>query len=635
MLTKWTVGNFKAISDKTTFSLAPITVLVGENSSGKSSVLQSILLVAQTLKATQSRQPLLFNGEFIRLGHLAEIVHNGFSNYPLEIGFELQPEDTVYTALSHKFDKRPPIEVQFGINSSTSYEEQNLGGVLGYLNLKSSNDDTLTLVQALAKTETLVDPNENKTFQVPQELRNAINNGAFDTIVKHIRFSQGVWLNKIEPYDFHASLYHFLPNKILETYNAVSYSLAVALKAGGDYLRFKTSKRNIISEIASVPPLNVTNFNDRLGGLLSKEINDALHSNIPTGKRYEPGVSGSTFQYLRMAIDYLDKYKTLDTWLSRVKLDIPIQQARVIGDRLIHRATLLERRIGEADSFASEIGIRAASLPQSIEEIKSQIVNYFSQCIYYLGPLREDPRFIYSLPPYPELTHVGLKGEYTASVLEKFKNQEIEYPLPPKGNNQEPTIGKAKLIEALSQWLDYMGLLEKVATKDRGKIGTELSVHAKGVKQELDLTSIGVGVSQILPTLVMGLIAPPGTTFLLEQPELHLHPKVQSLVADFLIGLTKVGKQCIVETHSEYLVSRLRLRVAEDQTNSLSSKASIYFVERFNGKSSFKKLDLNHYGAFFDWPEGFMDQGPIESELIVKAALNKRQQNNQNKNKVN
>ena len=77
MLTKWTLGNFKAISDKTTFSLGPITVLVGENSSGKSSVLQSILLMAQTLKATQSRQPLLLNGEFIRLGYLTDIIHYG------------------------------------------------------------------------------------------------------------------------------------------------------------------------------------------------------------------------------------------------------------------------------------------------------------------------------------------------------------------------------------------------------------------------------------------------------------------------------------------------------------------------------------------------------------------------------
>lgn len=633
MLTKWTLGNFKAISDKTTFSLGPITVLVGENSSGKSSVLQSILLMAQTLKATQSRQPLLLNGEFIRLGYLTDIIHNGQTKFPLEIGFELQPNEPVYDAVNHGMSKRNPIELNIKINlpEKNNDTQSSLSGILGYLQLKSGEEDTITLESILSKSGTLLDKEENAILKIPAELREDINKNYYDTAVTHIRFSRGNWLNKVEPYKFYTSLYHFLPNKILETYNAVQYSMSVALKAAGSYLRLKEGRKSIISEISSAPPVNVTNFRERLGSLLKKEISDALFSQLPTGNRYDPSGSGSSLQYLRMASDYLDKSLTLENWLKQVKLEIPTQHARTIGDRLIHRATVVEKNKSYQDSFYSDLGVRIANLPDSLADIRSQVIDYFSQHVYYLGPLREDPRFIYTLPPYPELTHVGLKGEFTASVLEKYKNQEVEYPLPPTGNGQPVKIGRAKLIEALSQWLEHMGLLENVTTKDRGKIGTELSVHAKGVDQDLDLTSIGVGVSQILPTLVMGLIAPKGTTFLLEQPELHLHPKVQSIVADFLLGLAKLGKQCIVETHSEYLVSRLRLRVAEDESNLLASQTSIYFVERFNGKSSFRKLDLNQYGALLEWPEGFMDQGPNESELIMKAALKKRKQSQASK----
>lgn len=141
-----------------------------------------------------------------------------------------------------------------------------------------------------------------------------------------------------------------------------------------------------------------------------------------------------------------------------------------------------------------------------------------------------------------------------------------------------------------------------------------------------DLTSIGVGVSQVLPTLVMGLIAPRGTTFLLEQPELHLHPRVQSILADFLLGLTWVGKQCIIETHSEYLINRLRRRVAEDHSNKLMDKINIYFVEREKGKSKFQKVDLNEFGAVINWPKGFFDEGPGEAQLIMTAAMEKRRQ---------
>ncbi len=627
MLTKWILGNFKAISNKTTFSLAPITVLVGENSSGKSSVLQSILLMAQTLKATQSRQPLLLNGEFIRLGYLKDILHNGDTENPLEIGFELQRKAFEYIT-DRVITKSNPIEVDFQVTLLDKGPDAQ-SGILKRLSLKSGTEDTLTLAYEADVEKTLLNPQINKDFQMTTELRNEINSGIYSATVKRLEFTQGAWLNKIQPYEHHCSLYHFLPNKILETYNATQFSLVAALKAAGDYLRFKDDKRNLETDLSFLPS-ELINFKDKTGGLLKNEIRDAIYSNLP-GKGQDVNKFGSALQYQRIAVSLLERNDNLEDWLWKIKLEVPIQHARVIGDKLIQRAAYVERRENEDNTSSNKLAVRASSLPESLEEIKSQIVNYFSERVYYLGPLREDPRFIYSLPPYPELTHVGLKGEFTASVLEKFKDQEIEYPMPPQKNGGETIIGKATLINALSQWLEYMGLLEKVSTTDRGKIGTELAAHAKGVEQPLDLTSIGVGVSQILPTLVMGLIAPKGTTFLLEQPELHLHPKVQSIVADFLLGLTKLGKQCIVETHSEYLVSRLRLRVAEDETNTLASQTSIYFVERFNGKSSFRKLDLNQYGALLEWPEGFMDQGPNESELIMKAALKKRKQSQASK----
>ncbi|RMH40451.1 MAG: DUF3696 domain-containing protein, partial [Gammaproteobacteria bacterium] len=119
-------------------------------------------------------------------------------------------------------------------------------------------------------------------------------------------------------------------------------------------------------------------------------------------------------------------------------------------------------------------------------------------------------------------------------------------------------------------------------------------------------------------------LAPEGTVFLLEQPELHLHPKVQAILADFFLGLTRVGKQVIVETHSEYLINRLRRRVAEDESDTLHQDIQIYFVERENGTSRFRSVDLNEFGVPLDWPKGFFDDGPSESRRIVEAALKKK-----------
>ena len=59
-------------------------------------------------------------------------------------------------------------------------------------------------------------------------------------------------------------------------------------------------------------------------------------------------------------------------------------------------------------------------------------------------------------------------------------------------------------------------------------MGYQLEVRPKGVKQDLDLMSLGVGVSQVLPTIVMALLAPEDSVLIFEQPEVHLHPKKPS-----------------------------------------------------------------------------------------------------------
>ena len=271
-----------------------------------------------------------------------------------------------------------------------------------------------------------------------------------------------------------------------------------------------------------------------------------------------------------------------------------------------------------------EIGIRQAALPDNLEYVTIQINEYFDKLIYYLGPLREPPQYLYLLPPSPSTRYVGIKGEYAPTVLERYQGEHVEYPLPDYHADKKGGVDTGPLSYALRIWLEHMGLLEKVTTKDLGKAGTELTVRATGVNRDLDLTSVGVGVSQVLPLLVGCLLAPSGTTFLLEQPELHLHPKVQAILADFFIGLTRVGKQVIVETHSEYLINRLRRRVAEDETDTLADDIQIYFTEREDGQSLFRRVDMNAYGAVIEWPKGFFDEGPNEAQMIMEAAMRKR-----------
>ena len=169
-----------------------------------------------------------------------------------------------------------------------------------------------------------------------------------------------------------------------------------------------------------------------------------------------------------------------------------------------------------------------------------------------------------------------------------------------------------------------MGLVKDVQVTDHGKLGHELRFTTEGVPSPHDLTHVGVGLSQVFPIVLMALLASPDATLIFEQPESHLHPKVQSQLADFFLSVAFNDRQCIIETHSEYLINRLRFRAAVEQDQLTLSKTKIYFVEKREGSSHFREVSINEFGAINDWPEGFFDQSELEAENILRAAVSKR-----------
>jgi predicted ATPase len=84
------------------------------------------------------------------------------------------------------------------------------------------------------------------------------------------------------------------------------------------------------------------------------------------------------------------------------------------------------------------------------------------------------------------------------------------------------------------------------------------------------------------------------------------------------------GKQCLVETHSEYLIHRLRRRIAESPGSELTNLSKLYFVERENGITACRPIDISRYGSIHEWPVDFFDQTQEETESIVMAATSKR-----------
>ena len=157
-----------------------------------------------------------------------------------------------------------------------------------------------------------------------------------------------------------------------------------------------------------------------------------------------------------------------------------------------------------------------------------------------------------------------------------------------------------------------------------GKIGLTIRADIHGEK-DADLLHVGVGVSQVLPLIVLGLVSPLDSILVLEQPELHLHPYVQSKLGDFFISLIAMGKQVIAETHSEHLIHRIRFHIAKQNINN-DKDVGVYFTQRNEQAHATEvlKVKIDKYGAIDKWPEGFCDETEKQLEMILKASLNRK-----------
>lgn len=133
----------------------------------------------------------------------------------------------------------------------------------------------------------------------------------------------------------------------------------------------------------------------------------------------------------------------------------------------------------------------------------------------------------------------------------------------------------------------------------------DVRIQLKGDGPKIALADMGYGLSQFLPVLVLCYYAPEGSTLILEQPGIHLHPTVQAQLADLLIEVVNERNlQILVESHSEYLVTRFQRRIVEKQI--AQDDVALYFCRNNDGASIIEKLDVDEgSGDIINWPENF------------------------------
>jgi len=195
-----------------------------------------------------------------------------------------------------------------------------------------------------------------------------------------------------------------------------------------------------------------------------------------------------------------------------------------------------------------------------------------------------------------------------------------------KDLQQEPV--ESDLMGAVAEIFLSLGVIEPIDVSSTKRLIYQVlfEIGEAPFKKQVTMADVGFGMSQLLPIIVMGLRSPESSILVFEQPEIHLHPKLQSNLADFMLRLAISGKQVLVETHSDYFIHRLRRRIAEDKSDKLRDQISILFVRpAFEGKGAvIEPLRVDKYGVIENWPPDFFPESGDEAEAIIRASLEKR-----------
>ena len=236
---------------------------------------------------------------------------------------------------------------------------------------------------------------------------------------------------------------------------------------------------------------------------------------------------------------------------------------------------------------------------------RQRYLRFFSQVfrelffhIYYLGPSRVNSRRHYNW----EGRHPGHSGQWGDKTIDALLSARVRNLKTAHETEEVP------IEQRISDWLQKMNLAHSFSlnwVEGQDSTNYEVRIQKTPSSPPVTLVDMGYGLSQFLPVLVLCYYAPEGSTLILEQPGIHLHPMVQSQISDLLIEVVTERKlQILVESHSEHLLTRLQRRIVEERI--AADQTAFYFCRNDEGVSEIDELDVDEAsGDIKNWPENF------------------------------
>lgn len=341
----------------------------------------------------------------------------------------------------------------------------------------------------------------------------------------------------------------------------------------------------------------------------------------------------------------------LDSWLMAVMGDWPADDLRLPlanqDDALPRWGQMLHLEGIRAFSEGSSVGSQSADeatergveteftlLTATLTQLlvgPGELVRHLLSGSRYVGPLRETPAREYAPPRFPDPSRwAGGLGAW--DLLQTGPEElvdEVSYWL---GDPERLNAGYELARKGVAEFDTADPLVRKLLSGrlfdeaeegpmdlDRLVLRRRLVIRPMGGDLELRPHDIGIGISQVVPVVVTALDGQ-DKLIVIEQPELHLHPRLQAELGDLFIesALGERKHRVLLETHSELIPLRVMRRIRDSLEGQLpshcpainSNDIAIYYVCVVDGTSRFRQLELGDDGSMLDpWPGGFFEEG--------------------------
>lgn len=210
---------------------------------------------------------------------------------------------------------------------------------------------------------------------------------------------------------------------------------------------------------------------------------------------------------------------------------------------------------------------------------------------------------------------IGIQGEYAFDYLSEFKMENIEEEDFIKDSSSGKNLGNQ-----VDYWLEYLTGYSVKAEKIEGTSIVKVSYQTPKSIKELRPRHVGTGVSYLATVIIAALSCTKESILIVENPEIHLHPKAQSRFVELFTFLASKGLQIIIETHSDHIINGIRKEIKKDKI--ALDDTNIYFIKKDARDIAVPvKMQLNKSGTITNQEKGFFDQFDDDLDILLGLDL--------------